>query len=144
MFSAPADQRKHTFSPSQSPRSLRLSILQSWSRTLFRPCPSRRGNPLRLCLAYPAGRGSNSVWRNIAPKSRRVRWLSASARVLLVKYGATEGLQRLDALQLAVALDLQHAGQITALVTADQRLCRAAMLAGCPAVSPEKPGPIVV
>jgi len=67
-----------------------------------------------------------------------------TARLLLGKYGAAEGLRTLDALQLAIALDLKQAGQITVLVTADQRLCRAAILAGCPAVNPEKPGPAVV
>jgi len=67
-----------------------------------------------------------------------------TARLLLVRYGAAEGLRTLDALQLAIALDLQKAGLITVLVTADQRLCRAATLAGCPAVNPEKPGPVVV
>ncbi len=46
----------------------------------------------------------------------------------------------LDALQLDIALDLKQAGQITLLVAADQRLCRVAELAGCPAVNPEKPG----
>ena len=66
-----------------------------------------------------------------------------TARLLLAKYGATEGLRTLDALQLAIALNLRQAGIITVLVTADQRLCRAAMLAGCPAVNPEKPGPVV-
>ena len=42
-----------------------------------------------------------------------------SARKLLVLYGVAEGLRTLDALQLAVALDLQRAGQISVLVAAD-------------------------
>ena len=62
-----------------------------------------------------------------------------AARLLLARYGATEGLRTLDAVQLAIALDLKNAGLITALVTADQRLCRVAMLSGCPTVNPEKP-----
>ena len=66
-----------------------------------------------------------------------------AARILLAKYGATEGLRTLDALQLAMALDLKEAGQITLLVAADQILCRVAELAGCPAVNPEKPGPVL-
>jgi predicted nucleic acid-binding protein len=66
------------------------------------------------------------------------------ARILLAKFGATEGLRTLDALQLAVALDLKQSGQITLLVAADQRLCRTAVLAGRPAVNPEKPGPVLV
>ncbi len=66
-----------------------------------------------------------------------------TARILLVRYGAPEGLRTLDALQLAMALDLKQTGQITLLVAADQRLCRAAELAGCLAVNPEKPGPVL-
>ena len=67
-----------------------------------------------------------------------------SARKLLVLYGVAEGLRTLDALQLAVALDLQRAGQISVLVAADQRLCRVAVLAGCAAVNPERSGPVLV
>ncbi len=66
-----------------------------------------------------------------------------SARILLAKYGATEGLRTLDGLQLAMALDLKQTGQITLLVAADQRLCRVAEMAGCPAANPEKPGPVL-
>ena len=64
-----------------------------------------------------------------------------AARVLLVKYGPTEGLRTLDALQVAIALDLKEAGQVSVLVAADQRLCRVATLAGCPAINPEHPSP---
>jgi predicted nucleic acid-binding protein len=67
-----------------------------------------------------------------------------TARTLLVRYGATEGLRTLDALQLAVALDLVQVGVITVIVAADLKLCRVASLAGCSAVNPEKPGPLVV
>ena len=56
-----------------------------------------------------------------------------SARKLLVQYGVGEGLRTLDALQLAIALDLRRLGHITALVAADQRLCRVASLTGCTA-----------
>jgi hypothetical protein len=63
-----------------------------------------------------------------------------AARTLLMKYGAEEGLRTLDALQLAIALDLQGAGLITIIVAAGQRLCRVASLAGCASVNPEKPG----
>jgi len=66
-----------------------------------------------------------------------------AARNLLTRYGATDGLRTLDALQLAVALDLKQAGRITVLVTADQRLCRVAALAGCLAANPEKPGSVL-
>lgn len=67
-----------------------------------------------------------------------------SARKLLVKYGAAEGLRTLDALQLAMALDLREMGHINVLVAADQRLCRVASLAGCSAVNPEQSGPVLV
>jgi predicted nucleic acid-binding protein len=67
-----------------------------------------------------------------------------AARTLLVKFGASEGLRTLDALQLAIALDLKQLGQVSLLVTADQRLCRVAPLAGCSSVNPEKPGPVLV
>ena len=66
------------------------------------------------------------------------------ARTLLVKFGATEGLRTLDALQLAIALDLKELGQVSLVVTADQRLSRVAPLAGCPAVNPERPDPLLI
>jgi predicted nucleic acid-binding protein len=67
-----------------------------------------------------------------------------SARRLLIQYGVVEGLRTLDALQLAIALDLRQLGQVDVLVAADQRLCRVASMAGCSAVNPEKPGPVLV
>jgi predicted nucleic acid-binding protein len=66
-----------------------------------------------------------------------------SARRLLIQYGVAEGLRTLDALQLAIALDLRQLGQVEVLVAADQRLCRVASMAGCSAVNPEKPGPVL-
>ncbi len=66
-----------------------------------------------------------------------------SARKLIVQYGVTEGLRTLDALQLAVALDLWQMGYITILVAADHRLCRVASLAGCSAVNPQRSGSIL-
>lgn len=65
------------------------------------------------------------------------------ARRLLIQYGVPEGLRTLDALQLAIALDLRQFGQADVLVAADQRLCRVASMAGCSAVNPEKPGPVL-
>jgi hypothetical protein len=62
------------------------------------------------------------------------------ARVLLAMYGATDGLRTLDALQLAIALELNQSGPIALLLAADQKLCRVAELAGCPAANPEQPG----
>ncbi|HUS06691.1 MAG TPA: type II toxin-antitoxin system VapC family toxin [Bryobacteraceae bacterium] len=66
-----------------------------------------------------------------------------SARKLLIQYGVAEGVRTLDALQLAIALDLRQLGQVEALVAADQRLCRVASMVGCQAVNPEKPGPLL-
>lgn len=66
-----------------------------------------------------------------------------SARRLLVLYGVSEGLRTLDALQLAIALDLRQLGHIEVLVAADQRLCRVASMVGCAAVNPENPGPVL-
>lgn len=67
-----------------------------------------------------------------------------AARLLLVRFGATEGLRTLDALQLAVALDLKQVARVSLFLAADQKLCRVAQLAGCPAVNPEKPGPVLL
>ena len=67
-----------------------------------------------------------------------------SARRLLSHYGVTDGLRTLDALQLAVALDLQQSGQVGVLVAPDQRLCRVSALAGCSALNPDDPGPLLV
>jgi len=66
-----------------------------------------------------------------------------TARKLLVRYGVSDGLRTLDALQLAIAVDLHQLGQIGLLVAADQRLCRVASMAGCVSVNPEKPGPVL-
>lgn len=67
-----------------------------------------------------------------------------AARTLLAKFGASEGLRTLDALQLAIALDLKQLEHISLFVAADQKLCRIAPFAGCPAVNPEKPGPVLL
>jgi predicted nucleic acid-binding protein len=67
-----------------------------------------------------------------------------AARKLLVQYGAAEGLRTLDALQLAIAMDLHRQGNISILVAADQRVCRVAPMAGCTAINPEQPGPVLV
>jgi hypothetical protein len=45
---------------------------------------------------------------------------------------------------LAIALALHHHGHIGVLSAADQRLCRVAPFAGCTAINPEEPGPILV
>jgi hypothetical protein len=66
-----------------------------------------------------------------------------SARKLLVQYGVGEGLRTLDALQLAIALDLHGLGHIAILVAADKRFCLISSLAGCTAINPEQPGPLI-
>jgi hypothetical protein len=52
----------------------------------------------------------------------------------------TRGLRTLDALQLAVALDMLEASWISVMLSADKRLCEVAEACGCPAVDPAKPG----
>jgi predicted nucleic acid-binding protein len=66
-----------------------------------------------------------------------------TARTLLVRYGVTDGLRTLDALQLAIAFDLRQLGLIDLIVAADQRLCQVASLAGYSAMNPEKPGSLL-
>lgn len=66
-----------------------------------------------------------------------------SARRLLIRYGVAEGLRTLDALQLAIALDLRQLGHMEVFVAADQKLCRIAFLSGCSAVNPERPGSVL-
>jgi predicted nucleic acid-binding protein len=63
----------------------------------------------------------------------------STARRLLHEYGVSMGLRTLDALQLAIALDLQERGRLSAMVAADKRLCRVAESCGCPAVDPRGP-----
>ena len=65
-----------------------------------------------------------------------------AARRLLVQYGVGEGLRTLDALQLALALDLHRLGHADVIVAADRTLCRVATAAGCVAVNPEDPWPV--
>jgi hypothetical protein len=66
-----------------------------------------------------------------------------SASRLLRAYAVKNGLRTLDALQLAIALDLRHAGSISVLIASDHRLCTVAELCGCAAVDPASPGLIV-
>jgi hypothetical protein len=50
----------------------------------------------------------------------------------------------LDAIQLAVALELQKSRAIDLFVAADQKLCRVATLEGLVVLNPEAPGPLLV
>jgi predicted nucleic acid-binding protein len=58
---------------------------------------------------------------------------------LLQQYGLVHGLRTLDALQLAVALDLQRRGLLGELVTADRILLAVAPLEGLSVSNPEIP-----
>ena len=69
----------------------------------------------------------------LAPKHYR------SAAKLLRLHGVLRGLRTLDALQLAVALDMLEASWISVMLSADKRLCAVAEACGCPAVDPAKP-----
>jgi predicted nucleic acid-binding protein len=66
------------------------------------------------------------------------------AQDLVAKHGFSEGLRTLDAVQLAVALELRRSRAIDLFVAADQKLCRVATLEGLAVINPEAPGPLVV
>ncbi len=66
------------------------------------------------------------------------------ARRLLIKYGSSEALRTLDALQLSIALGLKEAGLVTVFVAADQKLCRVAALEGFAVTNPEQPSALVI
>ena len=61
-----------------------------------------------------------------------------SAEALLTKYG-TSGLRTLDALQMALALDLKRNHLVDSLVAADRILVRVAPLEGLRVLNPETP-----
>ncbi len=61
------------------------------------------------------------------------------AERLLVRYGPTERLRTLDALQLAVALDLATKGGVDHFVCADQALCEIAADARLSCINPLRP-----
>jgi predicted nucleic acid-binding protein len=63
-----------------------------------------------------------------------------SAARLLRAHAVSVGLRTLDALQLAVALDLHQSGWISVLVSSDHRMCAVATACGCSAVDPANPG----
>jgi predicted nucleic acid-binding protein len=60
-----------------------------------------------------------------------------TARKLIRRFAASHGLRTLDALQLAVALDLHRGGVIDYLVSSDKILCRVAALEGLSVIDPE-------
>jgi hypothetical protein len=60
-----------------------------------------------------------------------------AAERLIIRYGERQGLRTLDALQLAVALEVQRRIGVAALVAADKILCEVAALEGFAALNPE-------
>lgn len=58
---------------------------------------------------------------------------------LIGQYGLTQGIRTLDALQLSVALELQHRGMIDQLVSSDKQLLSVAAAEGIPVFNPENP-----
>ena len=63
-----------------------------------------------------------------------------SAAKLLRLHGVSRGLRTLDALQLAIALDMLEASWISMILSADKRFCEVAEACGCPAIDPAQPG----
>jgi predicted nucleic acid-binding protein len=62
-----------------------------------------------------------------------------AAERLIIRYGDRLGLRTLDALQLAVALDLQLRVGVNTVVAADKVLCEVATLEGFAVLNPEHP-----
>jgi predicted nucleic acid-binding protein len=65
--------------------------------------------------------------------------LFRAAEQLVRRLSPAQNLRTLDALQLAVALDLRSRGLVTQFVCADQRLCTIAAAEGLIVVNPEVP-----
>ena len=68
----------------------------------------------------------------------------SGARKLLIQYGSKMALRTLDALQLAIALDLKKTGIVSVMVVADQRLCQVAEMCGFATISPGASGIVVL
>ena len=62
-----------------------------------------------------------------------------AAERLILRYGDRQGLRTLDALQFAVALDVQHRVGLEEFVAADKALCEVAALEGLTVLNPEHP-----
>src|SRR4029077_3371299 len=62
-----------------------------------------------------------------------------AAEQLLRRLAPTQNLRTLDALQLAVALDLKGRGLVSRFISADQGLCALATTEGLTVVNPEVP-----
>jgi len=61
------------------------------------------------------------------------------AQGLFLRHGLARRLRTLDALQLAVALDLRQAGRINRMISADRDLLAVAALEGLDTFDPENP-----
>ena len=61
----------------------------------------------------------------------------SEAERLLIQYAATNSLRTLDALQLAVALDLHQRGSLNSVLAADNTLIEVAVTEGLPVTNPE-------
>lgn len=61
------------------------------------------------------------------------------AERLIRKHGMSRSLRTLDALQLAVALDLRSRGMLDHFVCADKNLCAVAGAEGLSVINPEQP-----
>ncbi|HXB67543.1 MAG TPA: type II toxin-antitoxin system VapC family toxin [Candidatus Acidoferrales bacterium] len=59
------------------------------------------------------------------------------AESLIIRYGDRKGLRTLDALQLAVALDVRHRAGLDALVVADAAFAEIARMEGIAVINPE-------
>ncbi len=83
----------------------------------------------------------NRVFDDLAINRLSVNELNQShmdcARSLVAKYGYTRRLRTLDALQLAVALDLHRRGLTEVFVVADKLLVEVAIAEGLAAENPE-------
>lgn len=63
-----------------------------------------------------------------------------SARRLVVQYGVTLALRSLDAVQMAVALELKQSGVVSVFVAGDQKLCGVAQACGFSTINLGDPG----
>jgi predicted nucleic acid-binding protein len=62
-----------------------------------------------------------------------------AAEALITKHGLTNNLRTLDAVQLAIALEMQVRGLQLQFVTADKNLCRIATAESLKVINPEQP-----
>ncbi|MEX2142587.1 MAG: type II toxin-antitoxin system VapC family toxin [Pirellulales bacterium] len=62
-----------------------------------------------------------------------------NSEALLLRYGLQLGLRTLDALQLAVAVELRRQGRITHIVASDTNFCSVAQAEGFVVINPEQP-----